>query len=155
MEQTQALPNQLILLSIKDDLYAVDLSFINEITVIETQPCQLPMSTPYIKGLIQSRNQVYPLVAFGDLKDVDPEESRVILLSSNERYLALYTERLHNILTCKPEDFTPIEGKQSNETLFPSLSVSTPEGEAQLIDFDLLYNYLTKAAEKLDQPVFS
>lgn len=152
MEKTQNLPSQIILLSVKDTLYAVDLSLITEITIVETQPSQLPMSPEHIQGLILSRSHIYPLVYFGDTNNTDREESRVLLLSSDTRHMALYADRLFNILTLTPDQLIVSEETTVEEFPFLSLNISTSQGMAQLIDFDLLYDYLSKEAERLDQP---
>ncbi len=153
-ETTPKLPEQVILLSIESTLFALDLKTINEIILPDVKISHLPISPAYINGLILARDHTYPLVQLGSRIDLS-EESRILLLNSEERYLAFLVERLHDLLVCTPDLIEENRSmKQEDRTLDESyftFSLKTPHGSAKLIEFDQLYSLLIDQVNVLDR----
>lgn len=144
---TRKLPEQVILLNLNSRLFALDLKIISEIILPNVMISRLPMTPPHIKGLILSREQMYPLVQFGS-STKESDDTRILLLNLDNRYLAILVDALLDIVMCTPEMMIDSE---SSDILYTPFSINTTHGEARFIEITQLYVQLIQQANQLDQ----
>lgn len=138
-----------MLFNVGTDLYAIDLSLVKEIILPPSHLAQLPISPPLLRGLILSRNNIYPLVHLSKTAlNLTHDEARVILLTEGERRLALYTEHLHNILSLSSKSV--VERDSPNKFKWVFGMFETPKGNVFLLDFEKLYSTLVDQANQAD-----
>jgi chemotaxis signal transduction protein len=147
--QNQSFEMDVMVFNVGVTLYAIDLKFVKEIILPSSHLAQLPITPPLLKGLILSRDEIYPLVHLGEHStDLTDDEARVILLTEGERRIALYTEQLHDILvlssTNKMEDEASIAPESTHGAF------ETEKGNVLLLDFEQLYASLVDQANKAD-----
>lgn len=148
--QTLTLPKQGILFSVDKNLFAIDLSIIKEVILPETRFAQLPMTPPFVKGLIESRNNVYPVIRLSPIESTEVKEgNRLILVEKDDHLLALYVDELHNIIPFT-EDFSTQTHIPSELKDMVDLCVETPFGTAFYLDFGTFYSKLRFQANQLD-----
>lgn len=152
--QNRPIPQQGILFSVNDDLFALDLALIREVVIPEARPAPLPLTPHFIKGLVLCRNEIYPIVHLGTNKNNNSEEqdeARIILVSKGPQILALFADQLHNIYQFPSEFQTdpqriPFDLREIVDTTF-----ETPIGQAYYLDFQKLYDGLINQANQLDK----
>lgn len=138
-----------MLFNVGTDLYAIDLSLVKEIILPPSHLAQLPITPPLLRGLILSRNDIYPLVHLSkEALNLTHEEARVILLTEGKRRLAIYTEHLHDILSFSSKSL--VESDSPNKFEWISGMFETPKGNAFLLDFEKLYTTLVDQANQAD-----
>jgi chemotaxis signal transduction protein len=138
-----------MLFNVGTELYAIDLRLVKEIILPPSHLAQLPITPPLLRGLILSRNDIYPLVHLSK-NDVDltDDGARLILLTEGERRIALYTEHLHDILLLSSENRVD-DGSDAHQNWILG-AFETPKGNIFLLDFEQLYTTLVSQAGQID-----
>ncbi|HSU79440.1 MAG TPA: chemotaxis protein CheW [Candidatus Angelobacter sp.] len=147
--QTPSFDKDVMLFSVGVTTYAIELNLVKEVIL---QPChltQLPIPPPLIRGLILSRNEIYPLVHLGEHDvDLNNDEARVILVTDGERRAALYAEHLHDIRSLSTTNQLNDEATVNPECIHGVYG--TQRGNVLFVDFIQLYAVLVEQADQVD-----
>jgi chemotaxis signal transduction protein len=147
--QNQLFEMDVMLFNVGADMYAIDLKFVKEIILPTSHYARLPITPPLLSGLILSRDEIYPLVHLGERsKDLNDDETRIILLTEGERRMALYAEQLHDILLLSSTNRADDEALA--HPFWVLWSFETEKGKVLLLDFEQLYTSLVEQASTVD-----
>lgn len=107
--RTHAL-NQIVSFSLGEESYGLNIMKVQEIILIG-QITQMPQAPDYVRGLINLRGHVIPIIdlrrRFG-MPDVEKTESqRIVVVNVNERTMGLVVDAVDQVLRVRTEDVEP------------------------------------------------
>ncbi len=101
---------EVLLFSIDETVYGIEIKYINEIISIETITI-VPRIPDYIKGIINLRGKIVPIISvrkrFG--KEEIPYDDRtciIVLEFSDGNYVGIIVDRVREVLTVRPEEIS-------------------------------------------------
>lgn len=102
--------NQIVSFKLADEEYGLDIMRVQEIILIG-QITQMPQAPDYVRGLINLRGHVIPIIdlrkRFG-LPDAEKCESqRIIVVNVGKRTIGIVVDEVDQVLRVKPEDVEP------------------------------------------------
>lgn len=103
-------PIELIELKIGNDQYGMNVNCVKE--MIQTKKVTpIPFTHPFIKGVIDVRGEVYPVIDLGKVfsKESEPNEleDKFIISEINNQYLCFYVHGISQIHLVKKESIQP------------------------------------------------
>lgn len=116
----QKVPRQLVLFRVGDTHYAVDIDSVDEILPVLTIT-PLPGAPGGVLGLADVRKEVVPVFdlhwKFGVIGAENTNESRLILVETEEWRVALLVDAVEEVLTVAPDDYQQVEAPGSKSAL--------------------------------------
>ena len=141
---------QLISFMLGEETYGIEITKIREI-IRMGQITQVPETPPYIKGLINLRSTVIPVIdlraRFGLAEGEQTDESRIMVLNVGSRMIGIVVDAVSEVLRVSGEQISeapPTVASQGNE--YMTGLVRLEEHLLILLDADKLFGEEEKAA---------
>ena len=107
---TAAGPEQIVSFRLADEEYGLDIMKVQEIILIG-QITNMPQTPDFVKGLINLRGQVIPIIdlrsRFGFPAGEKSESQRIIVVNVGTRTLGIVVDAVDQVLRVKAEDVEP------------------------------------------------
>jgi purine-binding chemotaxis protein CheW len=101
---------QLVSFKLREETYGIEITKIREIVLVG-DITQIPETPPYVKGLINLRSTVIPVIdlrARFSLADAElTQESRIMVLNVGSRTIGIIVDSVHEVLRVTPQDISP------------------------------------------------
>ena len=101
---------QLVSFELGGELYGIEITKVREIILI-TEITQIPQTPPYVKGLINLRSTVIPVIDLRALFGLPEEElgddSRIMVIQAAGRTIGIVVDAVSEVLRVKKEQIAP------------------------------------------------
>jgi purine-binding chemotaxis protein CheW len=101
---------QLVSFELADELYGIEITKVREIILI-TEITRIPETPHYVKGLINLRNTVIPVIdlraLFGLPETEQTDESRIMVIHAAGRLIGIMVDGVSEVLRVKKEQIAP------------------------------------------------
>lgn len=102
--------SQIVSFRLANEEYGLDIMKVQEIILVD-QITQLPQVPDYVRGLINLRGHVNPVIdlrcRFGLPVSEQTEETRIIVVNVGSRTMGLVVDAVHEVLRIAPEQVEP------------------------------------------------
>ena len=101
---------QLVSFRLAHELYGIEITKVREIILI-TEITKIPQTLPYVKGLINLRNNVIPVLDLRTLFSMpegqQTDESRIMVLQAGGRTVGIMVDAVCEVLRVKKDQISP------------------------------------------------
>ena len=101
---------QLVSFRLANELYGIEITKVREIILI-TEITRIPQTPPYVKGLINLRNSVIPVIDLRTLFSMpqgqQSDESRIMVLQAGGRTVGIMVDAVCEVLRVKKDQIAP------------------------------------------------
>jgi purine-binding chemotaxis protein CheW len=101
---------QLVSFQLDKELYGIEITKVREIILI-TEITRIPQTPHYVKGLINLRSTVIPVIdlrsLFGLQEGEMTDESRIMVLQSNGKTIGIVVDAVSEVLRVKRDEIAP------------------------------------------------
>lgn len=101
---------QLVSFQLDRELYGIEITRVREIILI-TDITRIPKTPPYVKGLINLRSTVIPVIdlrsLFGLQEGEMSDESRIMVLQAKGKTIGIMVDAVSEVLRVKPDQIAP------------------------------------------------
>lgn len=134
---------EVLLFTIDDAVYGIEVRYINEIISIETITI-VPRIPDYIKGVINLRGKIVPIISvrrrFG--KEEIPYDDRtciIVLELADSSFVGIIVDRVREVFIVRPEDISlPPDSKSVNSNKYIKNIIETNGEIRQLLNCEKL-----------------
>lgn len=101
---------QLVSFELAEELYGIEITKVREIILI-TEITRIPQTPHYVKGLINLRSTVIPVIdlrsLFGLPESETSDESRIMVLQAGGRTIGIVVDSVSEVLRIKKDNIAP------------------------------------------------
>jgi purine-binding chemotaxis protein CheW len=101
---------QLVSFQLDKELYGIEITKVREIILI-AEITRIPQTPPYVKGLINLRSTVIPVIdlrsLFGLQEGAMTDESRIMVLQASGKTIGIVVDAVSEVLRVKREQIAP------------------------------------------------